>query len=119
MRRTGAQRMTQRLFVGALLAAWAAGAAADPGDPPHVPEVARGPQPTQRLLESPIGAVPGRIEGRPIAPPIVNAPHGTPLSSGDQIQLQLYRDLLQTRQRQLEDRGGPFAGVEALRNQQN
>jgi len=63
--------------------------------------------------------VPGRIEGRPIAPPIVNAPHGTPLSSGDQIQLQLYRDLLQTRQRQLEDRGGPFAGVEALRNQQN
>jgi hypothetical protein len=35
--------------------------------------------------------------------------------------MQLYRDELQTRERRLEDRGGttsPFAGIEALRNQQ-
>jgi hypothetical protein len=42
-------------------------------------------------------------------------------NAGDQLQLQLYRDLLQTRQRRLEDRAGPqhpFAAIEALRNQQ-
>jgi hypothetical protein len=35
--------------------------------------------------------------------------------------MQLYRDELQTRQRQLEDRGGttsPFAGIQALHNQE-
>jgi hypothetical protein len=64
---------------------------------------------------------PPQIERRPLRPPIVDAPSRTVPNAGDQLQLQLYRDLLQTRQRQLEDRAGPqhpFAGIEALRNQQ-
>jgi hypothetical protein len=76
------------------------------------------------LLRRPAGAedhVPPELLRRPIAPPIVSAPIGTMPNAGDQIQLQMYRDFLMTRQRQLEDRAGPqhpFAGIEALRNQQ-
>jgi hypothetical protein len=64
---------------------------------------------------------PPRLERLPIAPPVVNAAPGTVPTPGEQIQLQLYRDLLQTRQRALEDRIGtenPLVGIEALRNQQ-
>jgi hypothetical protein len=66
-----------------------------------------------------LGGLPG--EHRIVAPPTLGGSPSTPLSAGDQLQMQLYRDELQTRQRQLEDRGGttsPFAGIQALHNQE-
>ena len=57
---------------------------------------------------------------RRIVPPAAIGNPSTSLSAGDQLQMQLYRDELQTRQRQLEDRGGtsPFSGVATLHNQE-
>jgi hypothetical protein len=65
------------------------------------------------------GAAPG--ERRILPPPALGAPPSTSLSPGDQLQMQLYRDELQTRQRQFEDRGGtgsPLAGMRALHNEE-
>ena len=98
----------------AILAAWLAAAPswAQNEAPLQLPKSDPGVPPALRLYapERPI-----------IAPPAVNAPPSAPLTPGDQLQMQLYRDQLQTRQRALEDRAGPtepFAGIEALRNQQ-
>jgi len=69
------------------------------------------------LVAAPAGAQTFRAlpsEPHIIRPPAAGIFRSTPMSPGDQIQNQLFRDELQTRQRQLEDRG---AGVEALRNQ--
>jgi hypothetical protein len=54
-------------------------------------------------------------------PPPSMGPSLTGPSAGDQLQMQLNRDLLQTRERRLQDRGGstsPSAGIPGARLQE-
>jgi hypothetical protein len=115
-RQAARARAGRALAIAAILATWLAGASAGAQNEtprePRVPEAEAAVPPVLRIVPP---------ERRIIPPPALNAPPSTPLSPGDQLQMQLYRDELQTRQRRLEDRAGPtnpFAGIEALRNQQ-